>query len=58
MYIGLNKNILLKVISLPSMVAHVCNSSYSGGRDQEDRDSKPALKNLGDPPISTNKNCV
>jgi hypothetical protein len=24
-------------------VAHVCNLSYSGGRDQEERGSKPAL---------------
>jgi hypothetical protein len=23
-------------------VAHICNPSYSGGRDQEDRGSKPA----------------
>jgi hypothetical protein len=26
-------------------VAHVCNPSYSGGRDQEDHGSKPALTN-------------
>jgi hypothetical protein len=26
-------------------VAHACNSSYSGGRDQEDRGSKPAWAN-------------
>jgi hypothetical protein len=26
-------------------VAHTCNPSYSGGRDQEDRSSKPAWKN-------------
>jgi hypothetical protein len=25
-----------------ALVAHTCNSSYSGGRDQEDRGSKPA----------------
>jgi hypothetical protein len=24
-------------------VAHTCNPSYLGGRDQEDRGSKPAL---------------
>jgi hypothetical protein len=24
------------------MVAHACNPSYSGGRDQEDHGSKPA----------------
>jgi hypothetical protein len=26
-----------------AQVAHACNPSYSGGRDQEDRGSKPAL---------------
>jgi hypothetical protein len=26
-------------------VAHVCNPNYSGGRDQEDWGSKPALGN-------------
>jgi hypothetical protein len=26
-------------------VAHACNPSYSGGRDQEDRGSKPAQAN-------------
>jgi hypothetical protein len=26
-------------------VAHACNPSYSGGRDQEDCGSKPALAN-------------
>jgi hypothetical protein len=25
------------------LVAHACNPSYSGGRDQEDRGSKPTL---------------
>jgi hypothetical protein len=27
------------------LVAHTCNLSYSGGRDQEDRGSKPAQAN-------------
>jgi hypothetical protein len=32
------------------MVAHDCNPSYSGGRDQKDLDSKPAWVNsLRDP---------
>jgi hypothetical protein len=36
-------------------VADTCNPSYSGGRDQEDRDSKSAqVKRLGDP-ITKNK---
>jgi hypothetical protein len=31
-------------------VAQACNPTYSGGRDQEDQDSKPALENsLRDP---------
>jgi hypothetical protein len=32
------------------VVAHICNLSYSGGRDQKDHGSKPAWANsLGDP---------
>jgi hypothetical protein len=27
------------------LVVHTCNRSYSGGRDQEDRGSKPAQEN-------------
>jgi hypothetical protein len=33
-------------------VAHPCNSSYSGGRDQEDHSSKPAQANSSRDPIS------
>jgi hypothetical protein len=32
-------------------VAHTCNSSYSGGRDQEDQGSKPAQANSSQDPI-------
>jgi hypothetical protein len=36
------------------MVTHVYNPSYSGGRDQEDHCSKPALANsLQDPILKT-----
>jgi hypothetical protein len=35
-------------------VAHTCNPSYSGGRDQEDHDSKPAQANSSQDPISKN----
>jgi hypothetical protein len=28
-----------------ALVAHVCNPSYSGGRDQEDHSSRPAQAN-------------
>jgi hypothetical protein len=35
-------------------VAHTCNSSYSGGRDQEDLSSKPAWANSSQDPISKN----
>jgi hypothetical protein len=30
----------------------VCNPNYSGGRDQEDHSSKPALANSSQDPIS------
>jgi hypothetical protein len=33
-------------------VAHVCNPSYSGGRDQEDRGSKPVRANSSQVSIS------
>jgi hypothetical protein len=33
-------------------VAHVCNPSYSGGRDQEDHGSKPAWAYSSARPIS------
>jgi hypothetical protein len=36
------------------LMAHTCNSSYSGGRDQEDRRSKPAQANSFQDPISKN----
>jgi hypothetical protein len=36
-------------------VAHACNPSYSGGRDQEDRGLKPALANSSRDPISEKK---
>jgi hypothetical protein len=34
------------------LVAHACNPSYSGGRDQEDRGLKPAWANSSRDPIS------
>jgi hypothetical protein len=34
------------------LVAHTCNLSYSGGRDQEDGSSKPAQANSSQAPIS------
>jgi hypothetical protein len=33
---------------------HACNLSYSGGRDQEDRDSKPAQANSSRDPVLKN----
>jgi hypothetical protein len=39
-----------KTESLP--VAHACNPSYSGGRDQEDSGSKPTQANSLQDPIS------
>jgi hypothetical protein len=32
-------------------VTHACNPSYSGGRDQEDRGSKPVWANSSQDPI-------
>jgi hypothetical protein len=34
------------------LVAHACNPSYSGGRDQEDQGLKPAQANSSQDPIS------
>jgi hypothetical protein len=44
---GLYGEILIKKQQTKSEVpvAHICNSSYSGGRDQEDLGLKPALAN-------------
>jgi hypothetical protein len=36
------------------LVAHSCNSSYSGGRDLEDTGSRPAQTKSSQYPISTN----
>jgi hypothetical protein len=33
-------------------VVHVCKASYSGGRDEEDCSSRPALANSSRDPIS------
>jgi hypothetical protein len=33
------------------LVAHTCNPTYSGGRDQEDCGSKPAQANRSQDPI-------
>jgi hypothetical protein len=45
----------LKSGSKLAPVAHTCNPSYSEGRDQEDRGSKPALANSLQDPISKKK---
>jgi hypothetical protein len=44
---------IIKYKNYPSwaLVAHSCNPSYSGGRDQEDHSSKPALENSLQSPI-------
>jgi hypothetical protein len=42
----------IKIKSLSRVpVAHTCNLSYSGGRDQEDHGSKPAQANSSRDPI-------
>jgi hypothetical protein len=35
----------LKTNRTPVLLTHACNPSYSGGRDQENRGSKPAQAN-------------
>jgi hypothetical protein len=45
------KNILFK----SDTVAHTCNLSYLGGRNQEDHSSRPVWANSSQDPISTNK---
>jgi hypothetical protein len=35
-------------------MAHTCNPSYSGGRDQEDHGSKPVLENSSQDPVLKN----
>jgi hypothetical protein len=35
-------------------VAHTCNPRYSGGRDQENRSSKPARANSSEDPVLKN----
>jgi hypothetical protein len=39
-------------------VAHACNPGYSGGRDQEDRGSKPAQANSSQEKKNHNKELV
>jgi hypothetical protein len=36
-------------------VAHICNPSFPGGRDQEDHGSKPAQENSSTDPILEKK---
>jgi hypothetical protein len=47
-------HILLKVGPCQALVAHTCNPSYSGGRDQEELSSKPAWINSSRDPILKN----
>jgi hypothetical protein len=37
-----------------TLVAHTCNPIYSGSRDQEDQDCKPAQANSSQDPITKN----
>jgi hypothetical protein len=41
----------LKKLKLLALVAHTCNLSYSGGREQEDCSLKPAWGNNSQDPI-------
>jgi hypothetical protein len=42
-----------KRTEMPGMVAHACNPTYSGGRDQEDHGSKPVQASSSQDPVST-----
>jgi hypothetical protein len=44
--------LLRKKIISRVLVAHACNPRYSGGRDQEDHNSRPAWANSLPDPIS------
>jgi hypothetical protein len=44
----------MKMIIIWALVAHACNLSYSGGRDQEDHGLKPDQANNLQDPISKN----
>jgi hypothetical protein len=44
-----------KILVLPGMMVHACNSSNSGGRDQEDHGSSPAQPKSKQDPISKDK---
>jgi hypothetical protein len=46
------KSLFKNLIWGQTPVAHTCNPSYSGGKDQEDRGSKPAWANGLRDPIS------
>jgi hypothetical protein len=46
------EHLIRKMTFGPVPVAHICNPSYSGGRDQEDYGSKPAQANSSQDPIS------
>jgi hypothetical protein len=51
-YIELNNS--KKQKTSQALMADVCNPSYSGGRDQEDRGSKASLANSSRNPILKN----
>jgi hypothetical protein len=51
LFLGKGKN-----ISTQMLVAHACNPSYSGSRDQEDHGLKPARADSSRDPISKKSN--
>jgi hypothetical protein len=54
MTILVNRIYWLKKKECWAPVAHACNPSYSGGRDQKNRSLKPAWVNSSRDPISRN----
>jgi hypothetical protein len=51
--VNYNFKILIANIIIVPPVAHACNPSYSGDRDQEDPGLKSALANSSQDPFST-----
>jgi hypothetical protein len=48
----LDQSLLIEEVTFHwALVAHACNPSYSGSRDQEDHSSKPAQANSPRDPI-------
>jgi hypothetical protein len=52
LFLNVGNKFRIKNKNSQALVAHTCNPSYSGGRDQEDYGSKPTRANSSQDPIS------